>query len=105
MRRDEDDAIVAAEDYVAGHDCGTANAHWAVDPGQHDGGRGKGGVKAAHKTGELRQLLDAVDIADGRVVDHPVARIGIDSGGEVVANDGALVDFAEYVGHVHVPGH
>lgn len=67
MRRDEDDTVVPAEYDVPGHDRGLADADRTVHASQHDRGRRERRVVAAHEADEAGELLDAVDVANGRV--------------------------------------
>ena len=62
-------------------------------------------MPAAHKAAEALQLFDAVEVAHSGVVNDPVARLGEDRGGQVVADDRPLLDFAVDICHVHVARH
>ena len=101
MRWHEGDSLARAEDDVTGHHRGGADADGAVHLGQgdiQDGGR----VYAAAEDIEVGELVDALQIANAAVDDDPGPGAGRDSGPQVVADEGAILDLAEEIDDQHV---
>ena len=59
-------------------------------------------IVVANKGDEVRQFLEAVDVADRAVIDDPVAGASIDGVAYVVADRGAIHFEPKMVGHIDV---
>ncbi len=101
MGRNEGDALAGAEHDIARHHCRVPDADGNVDPYQGDV-RDRGRIDSAAIDRVIGQFQDAGVVTDAAVDDHAGAGAAAGGGGEIVADEGAVVDLAEEIDHQHI---
>src|SRR5947209_7571664 len=96
--RDKDDTGAGAEDDVAGKHGRLADADRDVQAGERDIGEGRR-VDAAHEGGEVGDLVDALQVTEAGIDDHPGLAASVDGGGEVVAGKRPVFHLPEEIDH------
>ena len=98
MRRNEDNPGLGAQHHVARNTGRRADAGDTVDIGHGDTGN-RFGVDAFDIGAEVGDLLDASQVAQPAINDHAAPAIGLDGGGQIIADE---IYSAEEVGYQHV---
>src|SRR5580658_94909 len=110
LGRYEKHTAIPAKHHIARHHQGLTDARRSIDPhhGRVEPGSAcersevMGWVVVAHKRREVWQFVQAIDVADGAIVDDAVSGSGIDRISYVVANRWPILLESEMVGHVNV---
>ena len=110
LRRNEDHTAVPAQHHITRHHERTPNPNRHVDT-NHRRVEARSGagvadvvrrVVGADKRREVLHIPQAVDVANGAVVDNAVAGLRVDRASDVVTDGGAVLLESEMIGHVHV---
>ena len=94
MRRHEGDSFARSEGDIARHDGGMADPDRDIHP---DHGRVEDGgwINSPAEDGEIGKLKDAFIVADAAMNDDAGAGAAAGGGGEIVANEGSIVNLAK----------